>query len=54
MRTSQPRIATVIAEEETEVLQIQKSALKPLFENNPQLMSAICEIITPGRTHEKA
>ena len=48
--TGQPRTATVVAEEETEVLQIQKSALKPLFENNPQLMSAICEIIEERRT----
>lgn len=48
--TGQPRTATVIAEEETEVLRIEKAALKPLFENNPQLMSSICEIIEERRT----
>jgi small-conductance mechanosensitive channel len=43
--TGQPRSATVIAEEETEVLQIKKHALRPLFETNPDLMQAICNII---------
>lgn len=43
--TGQPRSATVVASEETEVLQIRKSALKPLFENNPELVKAICDII---------
>lgn len=47
--TGQPRTATVIAEEETEVLQIKKFALKPLFENNPELMRAICEIVEERR-----
>lgn len=43
--TGQPRSATVVAVEETEVLQIRKQALKPIFENNPQLVQAIVEII---------
>lgn len=47
--TGQPRTATVIAEEETEVLQIKKTALKPLFENNPALMESICEIVEERR-----
>jgi small-conductance mechanosensitive channel len=47
--TGQPRSATVIAEEETEVLQIKKHALRPLFETNPDLMNAICEIIEERR-----
>lgn len=47
--TGQPRSATVIAEEETEVLQIKKTALKPLFENNPALMESICEIVEERR-----
>lgn len=47
--TGQPRTADVIAEEETEVLQIKKSALKPLFEANPQLMKSICEIVEERR-----
>jgi len=48
--TGQPRTATVIAEEETEVVQIKKSALKPLFEANPELMTAICAIIEERRS----
>lgn len=47
--TGQPRTANVIAEEETEVLQIRKAALKPLFEANPDLMKSICEIIEERR-----
>ncbi len=43
--TGQPRSATVIAEEETEVLQIKKKALKPIFETNPDLVKSICEIV---------
>ena len=46
--TGQPRTASVIAEEETEVLQIKKSAIKPLFEANPELMKSIC-VIVEGR-----
>jgi small-conductance mechanosensitive channel len=48
--TGQPRTATVIAEEETEVLQIKKTALKPLFAANPDLMTAICVIIEERRS----
>lgn len=47
--TGQPRTATVIAEEETEVVQIKKTALRPLFEANPDLMKAICDIIEERR-----
>lgn len=47
--TGEPRTATVVAAEETEVLQIRKTALKPLFENNPSLMKAICEIVDERR-----
>lgn len=47
--TGEPRTATVIADEETEVLQINKTALKPLFEENPELMKAICELIEERR-----
>ncbi|MGQ0542004.1 MAG: cyclic nucleotide-binding domain-containing protein, partial [Blastocatellia bacterium] len=47
--TGQPRTADVIAEEETEVLQIKKTALKPIFESNPELMKAISEIIDERR-----
>lgn len=47
--TGQPRTANVVADEETEVLQIKKSALKPLFEANPELMKGICEIVEERR-----
>ncbi|MCU1288586.1 MAG: cAMP-binding protein [Acidobacteria bacterium] len=54
--TGQPRSATVIAEEETEVLQIKKKALKPIFETNPDLVKSICQIVEERRellkTHE--
>ena len=42
--TGEPRSATVIADEETEVLRIDKVALKPLFESNPQLVRSIGEM----------
>ncbi len=47
--TGEPRSASVIAEEETEVLQIRKEALKPIFENNPELVQSICELIEERR-----
>ncbi|MBK8467345.1 MAG: mechanosensitive ion channel [Chloracidobacterium sp.] len=47
--TGEPRSASVIAEEETEVLQIKKDALKPIFENNPDLVKSICELIEERR-----
>ena len=43
--TGEPRSANVIAQEETEVLQIKKEALKPIFEDNPTLVESISEII---------
>ena len=47
--TGQPRSANVVAVEETEVLQIKKKALKPIFETNPALVEAICTIIETRR-----
>ncbi|MDM7921114.1 MAG: mechanosensitive ion channel family protein [Pyrinomonadaceae bacterium] len=47
--TGEPRSATVIAEEETEVLEIRKKALKPIIEANPELTEAIGEIIQQRR-----
>ncbi len=47
--TGEPRSASVIADEETEVLQIKKDALKPIFENNPALVQSICELIDERR-----
>lgn len=43
--TGQPRSASVIAVEETEVLQIKKEGLKPIFENNPDLVQSIVELV---------
>jgi small-conductance mechanosensitive channel len=47
--TGEPRTATVVAAEETEVLQIKNTALKPLFEANPELVDSVCEIIEERR-----
>lgn len=43
--TGQPRSATVVAEKETEVLQIKKSAFKAILQTNPDLVKSIVEII---------
>lgn len=47
--TGEPRTATVVAVEETEVLQIKKTALKAIFEANPQLVKSIYELIEERR-----
>ncbi|MCZ2391799.1 MAG: mechanosensitive ion channel family protein [Acidobacteria bacterium] len=43
--TGQPRSATVVATSETEVLRIDKPALKPILENNEGLVLAVSERI---------
>ncbi|MCU0240724.1 MAG: mechanosensitive ion channel family protein, partial [Pyrinomonadaceae bacterium] len=43
--TGETRSATVVAAEETEVLEIKHTAVKPLFENNPHLMEELSETI---------
>jgi small-conductance mechanosensitive channel/CRP-like cAMP-binding protein len=43
--TGEQRTATVVADEETEVLAIDKKALKPILEKNPKLVEMISEII---------
>lgn len=43
--TGEPRSATVVAAEETEVLEIKHTAVKPLFKRNPALMEALSETI---------
>lgn len=48
--TGAPRSANVIAVEESEVLRIDKSGLKPIFENNPTLVETIGELIEERRT----
>jgi CRP-like cAMP-binding protein len=47
--TGEPRSATVVADDETEVLQIRKAAIKPIFENNPKLLDIVSEIIDDRR-----
>jgi len=47
--TGEPRSASVVAEEETEVLRIEKDAMKPIFENNPALVQTIWELIEERR-----
>ena len=47
--TGEPRTANVVAEDETEVLQIRKAAIKPIFEANPELLSSVSEIVDERR-----
>ncbi len=47
--TGQPRTATVIAEEETEVLEIDNLCLKPILEENPELVESLGKIIEERR-----
>lgn len=47
--TGEPRTATVIATEESEVLRIDKEGLKPIFERNPTLVSAVSELVEERR-----
>jgi len=43
--TGQPRSASVIASEETEVLQISKNSMKGIFESNPSLVQSISDVM---------
>jgi len=47
--TGEPRAASVIADEETEVLEIRKEGLQPILEDNPGLVDAISEIVEERR-----
>ncbi|MEQ1644045.1 MAG: mechanosensitive ion channel family protein [Pyrinomonadaceae bacterium] len=47
--TGEPRSANVIVTEESEVLRIDKSGLKPIFESNPTLVDSISELIEERR-----
>lgn len=47
--TGEPRSATVVAKEETQVLQIGKFCLKPIVDNNPALIKALSKIIEERR-----
>jgi small-conductance mechanosensitive channel len=48
--TGEPRSANVVAAEETEVLEIKQAALKPLFDDNPELVEALSKTIAERRT----
>lgn len=43
--TGEPRSANVVAAEETEVLEIKHTAIKPLFKKNPNLVEALSQTI---------
>jgi len=47
--TGEPRTASVVALEETEVLEIGHAAMKPLFETNPDLAESISWTIAERR-----
>ncbi len=48
--TGESRVASVVAHEEAEVLQIGKSTLKPVFESNPDLVRKLSEFIEERRS----
>jgi small-conductance mechanosensitive channel/CRP-like cAMP-binding protein len=47
--TGEPRTATVVAQEETEVLEIKHTCLKPVLEENPDLVERFVDIIEQRR-----
>ncbi|HMS40954.1 MAG TPA: mechanosensitive ion channel family protein [Pyrinomonadaceae bacterium] len=47
--TGEPRSATVVADEEAEVLEIKHHCLKPIIEKNPELVESFGEIIERRR-----
>ena len=47
--TGEPRTATVVAKSETEVVQINKTGLKPIFEANPELVRSVSQMIEERR-----
>ena len=47
--TGEPRTATVVAQEETEVLEIKHTCLKPVLEENPELVERFVDIIEERR-----
>jgi small-conductance mechanosensitive channel len=47
--TGEPRSATVVVEDETEVLEISNISLKPILENNPELVESFSQLIEERR-----
>jgi small-conductance mechanosensitive channel/CRP-like cAMP-binding protein len=52
--TGEPRNANVVAAEETEVLEIGRRAMKPLFDTNPELVESLSHIIAERRAANAA
>jgi hypothetical protein len=48
--TGEPRTATVIAQEETHVLEIDNLCLKPILEDNPELVESFSRIVEERRS----
>jgi small-conductance mechanosensitive channel/CRP-like cAMP-binding protein len=49
MLTGAPRSATAVAEDETEVLEIDNLCLKPILENNPELIERFSHLVEERR-----
>ena len=47
--TGEPRSANIVADEETEVLEIGHDAMKHVFETNPALVESLSHIIAERR-----
>ena len=47
--TGEPRSATVVANEETQIIQIGKFSLKPILDSNPNLVNTLSELIEERR-----
>jgi CRP-like cAMP-binding protein len=47
--TGEPRTASIVAIEETEVLEIGHAAMKRVFDNNPDLVESLSHIIAERR-----
>ncbi len=47
--TGEPRTATVVVEDETEVLEISNLCLKPILERNPELVQSFSQLIDERR-----
>jgi CRP-like cAMP-binding protein len=52
--TGEPRAASIVAADETQVLEVGHDAMKLLFETNPDLVNSLSEIITERRTSLEA
>lgn len=48
-----PRSATVIAHTKCQLLKLERNALKPIFELNPDMMQTVARLVTERRMHNK-